>query len=272
MKLSFVVSISQTEFEAVAQGPWKSNIDYLASLGYEAVELAIREAANIDKRELSDYLSFKELKVSALGTGQIYLKENLSLSSKEDEIREKAVKRIHEHIDLAKELQTSVIIGLIRGGIFDYSQRQRYESLFLDSLSEICAYAASKGVNILLEPINRYETALLPTLESAAKTIYKLKYNCLGILMDTFHMNIEEKDISESILKFASLIKHVHFSDSNRLAPGQGHIDFCKVLDVLKKIGYEKYISFEILPKPDFKSAAKDSLSYIRKILEKERI
>ncbi len=86
----------------------------------------------------------------------------------------------------------------------------------------------------------------------------------VGILADTFHMNIEEPVIAESIKKYSNLIRHFHFADSNRWPPGYGHTDFKKVMDVLKEIDYKDFISFEMLPMPEPDTAARHAISFVK--------
>ena len=69
-----------------------------------------------------------------------------------------------------------------------------------------------------------------------------------GVMADTFHMNIEERSISGAILAHGNLLNHVHLSDSNRLAPGLGHIDFAEVLRALIEVDYEGSLAFELIP------------------------
>jgi sugar phosphate isomerase/epimerase len=88
----------------------------------------------------------------------------------------------------------------------------------------------------------------------------------MGILADTFHMNIEEPIIEESLKKYGDLIKHIHFADSNRWPPGYGHTDFKSIVETLKQIGYEGYISFEMLPMPDPDTAARQAIDFVKKL------
>jgi sugar phosphate isomerase/epimerase len=80
--------------------------------------------------------------------------------------------------------------------------------------------------------------------------------------VDTFHMNIEERSISGAILAHGNLLNHVHLSDSNRLAPGLGHIDFAEVLQALVEVGYERSLAFELIPTlPNLLESRQDSPS-----------
>lgn len=92
------------------------------------------------------------------------------------------------------------------------------------------------------------------------------RWRVIGILIDTFHMNIEEASIYESIKKSKDYITHVHIADSNRWAPGSGHLDFTRIITTLKEIGYPGYLSAEILPLPDPVSAARLAIEYLKEI------
>jgi len=86
-------------------------------------------------------------------------------------------------------------------------------------------------------------------------------------LIDTYHMNIEEASMEKAIEQAGQLLGHVHLVDSNRCAPGMGHIQFQPILETLMKIGYSGYLSGEFLPLPDDETAARTFLTHIRPLL-----
>lgn len=262
MKLSYAISLQPTKFQAVGAGDWQKQISQLAHMGYGAVELAVRNPDQINKIRLERILQKNNLKVSAIGTGQAYLSEGLSLSDRSSVIRKKAISRLRQHIGLAQALDSQVVLGLIRGNKSGGADKKSRDHL-KDSCRRICDDASGKNVPIVLEPINRYETCFLNTIEEALSFIGKIGYRFLKILPDTFHMNIEEAAICQSIVKAKDRIGHVHFADSNRRYPGAGHIDFPEIIAKLKKIGYSGFISAEILPLPDFKTAAKKFMLFM---------
>ena len=88
----------------------------------------------------------------------------------------------------------------------------------------------------------------------------------IKLLVDTFHMNIEERSMTESIKPAKGYIGHVHFSDNNRLAPGQGHIDFRSIAKILQAIDYQGFVSGEILPEPDGETAARWTIELINSL------
>jgi len=120
---------------------------------------------------------------------------------------------------------------------------------------------------LLLEIINRYEVNWLNTISQGKQFLSRVKRENLLLHIDTFHMNIEEPSLSESILGAKGLIGYVHLVDSNRWAAGYGHINFQEVISSLKKIGYEGYLSLEIFPLPDADTAAKKGIEETRKLV-----
>jgi sugar phosphate isomerase/epimerase len=135
------------------------------------------------------------------------------------------------------------------------------------ALQECCAAAQPHGVRLALEPINRYETTLVNTAWAGLELIEHVGAGNFGLLLDTFHMNIEEPDIEASIRLCGRHIFHFHVADSNRWHPGAGHLDFKSILDALQQTGYEGWISGEFLPLPDTETAAGKSMEVLRKLI-----
>jgi len=266
MKKCIVVSTPGAKFSALAlKEDFGKSLRTIAELGYDAVELAIRDPKRIDVDELRKLLDHYHLPVPAIGTGQAYGEEGLSFTDPDPEIRKKAVRRIKDQINLSVELGGSqVIIGLIRGKAQPKMDPAEAEKYFSQGLVECLDF--NPHITLTLEPLNRYETDLYNDTFSAQAVIDKVGRSNFKMLVDTFHMNIEEPDIIESILRVRAYISHVHFADSNRWAPGCGHIDFTKILDALKDIGYQGAVSAEILPKPAPEECLKLTMAYYRKL------
>lgn len=265
MKLSVVLSTHAAAFQAVAfKGDFEANVAKISSWGYDGVELAVRDPAMVNAGELERVVAEHNLVVPAIGTGQAWGEEGLSFTSADPTVRAAAIERISSHIPLAAHLGAVVILGLIRG-MTPAGQTHEQSMGFLVEAIQQCAEAAEgTGVRFALEPMNRYETDLIHTASEGLELIERVGKDNFGLLLDTFHMNIEEADIGESIRICGERIFHFHVADSNRWHPGAGHLDFGAILDVLGTTGYRGFVSGEFLPLPDADSAARNAVTFLR--------
>ena len=136
-----------------------------------------------------------------------------------------------------------------------------------EAFRTLAAAAADEGVGLLLEPINRYETRFFNTVDSAAEFVAAEKLPNVKVLADTFHMNIEEVDITETVRTHLDQIGYIHVADSNRRFPGAGHVDFVSLLTCLKTHNYNGVVGVEILPLPTALEAAVQSIQTLRRCL-----
>jgi len=253
LKKSIALSPTKAQFSPLLfTGKLEEGIKKASELGFEGVELSIWNPEKLNNAHLAHLLKKYNLKVSALATGQSYYNEGLSLSSEKEEKRIACVNRLKKIIDLANYLCTQVIIGGIRGKFSkDEVVAQYQKDGAISSIRECAQYAKEKKVTLLIEPINRYETNFINTLREGVSFIKKLGLGNIKLLPDTFHMNIEEASLSGSLITAKDYLGYIHFADSNRQAPGCGHIDFGEIIKTLEKIGYEGFICAEILSAPD---------------------
>ena len=117
--------------------------------------------------------------------------------------------------------------------------------VLLDSLGELGRHAEAEGVRILLEPLNRYEDHMVNRLEQAVELAGATGLDGVGVVADSYHMNIEETDPAAALLAAAGRLAHVQVSDSNRLEPGAGHLDWSAFLGALERIGYSGDLAVE---------------------------
>jgi len=268
MKKSIVVSIQPTKFSALAfKEDFEENIKKVAELGFDGAELAVRNPKDLKVDDVIKIIKENNLEVPAIGTGQAYGEEGLSFSDPDEVIRKMAVDRINNQIMFASHFDAQVIIGLIRGNIEDGINRAEAEEWTIDCLRKCTEFAKEYNIGVTLEPVNRYESNFINTLNEGIEFIKRVGASNLGLLADTFHMNIEEVSIYDSIIQAKDYITHVHFADSNRWAPGCGHLNFAKIVQTLKKINYQGYVSAEILPLPDPNSCARLTAETLNKIV-----
>lgn len=137
---------------------------------------------------------------------------------------------------------------------------------YVPDLRKLSKIATDNGVDLMIEPLNRYSTPLCCSYEDSLVILNEITE--MKLMLDTFHMNIEEDSISTTILNSKkNRLSHMHFADNNRKMPGFGHIDFEAIIKSLKGISYKEVISFEpTLSKIDYFSDLKHGLDYIKKI------
>jgi len=236
-----------------------------AECGCQGIELHLRRAEDVDVQAVKRLAAEYGLEVPTLGTGMAATADGLTFSDPDAEIRARAVHRLRGHIELAAEVGSAVTIGSISGklGSGEDGERRARRSSALECLAQVCRAAEHLGVTVLLEPLNRYECDYLDTLAEAMKAAAEVGAPNLKLLADTFHMNIEEADLAASLRAAGSSIGHVHLADSNRQAPGHGHLNVAGVLAALAEIGYRGYLSFEVLPLPDPCRAIRDGIAAI---------
>jgi len=267
MKLSIVYSTQQTKFQAATfSGELKENISKIAHLGYDGVELAIRDPKLINLDELEENTKSLNLEVPALGTGQAWGEEGLSFTDPDPQIRKSAIERIQNHIPVAKRFDAVIIIGLIRGILKPGVHHKQAMDWLIDALQQCCSKAQKSEVRLALEPINRFETSLINNVEQGMQLVADVGMSNFGLLLDTFHMNIEEPKIEKSIEICGDRLFHFHVADSNRWYPGAGHLDFESILNKLSTTRYTGFISGEFLPLPDVDTAANNNINFLRNI------
>ncbi|MCU0485970.1 MAG: sugar phosphate isomerase/epimerase [Anaerolineales bacterium] len=268
MKLSIVLSTQPAQFQAATfKGDLERNLEQIASLGYDGVELAIRDPKLVEVSPLQRLLQQCRLEVPAIGTGQAWGEEGLSFTDSDPQIRRAAVERIQSHIPLASRLGAVIIIGLIRGTVQPGVTASQAMDWLVEALQTCCEAALPCGVRYALEPINRYETRLINSAAEGMALIERVGAPDLGLLLDTFHMNIEEPHIEDSIRCCKGHIFHFHVADSNRWHPGAGHLDFGSICSTLAAQAYPGWISGEFLPKPDAVTAAKRCFAHLHPLL-----
>jgi sugar phosphate isomerase/epimerase len=235
-----------------------------AELGFDAVEVFPRSAAELDVRLLRSCLDHHGLKLAAMGTGAGWVVQKLRLTDPEEVVRRKACAFIGEIIDIAGAFGAPAIIGSMQGRAEGGLSREQHLAWLAEALEELAPRAAGHGATLLIEPLNRYETNLINSVADGAKLIGLLNASNVKLLCDLFHMNIEESDIAGALIDADPLVGHVHFADSNRRAVGFGHTPMSPIISALRRIGYDGYLSAEVLSLPDSHAAARQTIASFR--------
>jgi 5-keto-L-gluconate epimerase len=256
MKLSFVVATPDVRgADATAYlGPLQPFFARLQELGYDGVELMIRDPKEIDTPLLRKWLQQYGLEVAIVNTGRVFIDDGLHLMMPPGPKRDAARERMCAVIDFATAIANppptafgvQINSGLSRGQPAPGQDRREARFWVVDNLRYVAAYARERGVTIALEPINRYQSTFINSGQEAIDLIREVGADNLRVQMDVFHMNIEETSLSGSLIRCRDYVSHVHVCDTNRQAPGLGHFDFVEIVDTLAALGYEGYLSAEL--------------------------
>ena len=238
-----------------------------AALGFDAIEIFPPSTDAVSAAEINPLLEKHGLKVAALGTGAGMVKHGLSLSNAEADHRAKARAFVKEIIDKAAEFGASAIIGSMQGRWGDGTDKATALGYLGEALDECGEHAATHGVPLIYEPLNRYETNLCNTVADGVALLESIKCKNVVLLADLFHMNIEEANIADALRAGGKHIGHVHFVDSNRRPTGMGHMSYEPIASALKDIGYEGYACAEAFPYPNSLAAAEATMDAFKKFL-----
>lgn len=244
----------------------------LERYGFDGVEL--------DGSRLNDPAGFAERKAalrdSSLKASSICGGFPLELVHPDPTRRRVSADAILRHIDYAAELGA---LGPIVVPIFNFNDRvpdlsplrsraDLERDLLIAMLRPLAARAASSGVAVLLEPLNRYESNSIPTQADGASVVRELGGQGVKLMSDVFHMHIEERNLPASIHACGDVIAHVHLADSTRLEPGTGCTDFRGILSALDEIGFQGFGAFECGLSGPAEEALPRAVSFLRAFRE----
>jgi sugar phosphate isomerase/epimerase len=277
--MSLKYSITLASFRNLDM-PLEQTLDKLIEQGYDAIEM-FGEPEKIRLKYLKDIFRSYHLCVCGItglwGTIAADGWKRKLLSSDPSLIRA-SQKYVKQCIDMCQTLggqkfniclfADDKLVSIDKNHeVISQEQKKRIIGRVIPILTELSKYAKDRGVQMLVEPLNRYSTPYCTTAADAAAIADQINQDNFGVLYDTFHMNIEEDSFEESILNLDTLLQHTHFADNNRKMPGRGHIDFKSILKALGKAGYNQFISFEpILTTQHYEAETKFGLDFIKAI------
>lgn len=246
-------------------GHIKDGVRAAARAGFTCVELSLRNPETIDVTALCNLLQESQLTVSAIATGQNCLHDGLCFATHNEETRRATIARVNALIEVAASFGAATILGGIRGRFSNDPAVQVAErQAAVLAMRECAEYALQKNVTLLIEPINRYETNFINTAEEGIVLIQEIGVPSVKLLLDSFHMNLEQVSFGSAIRSAGAHLAYFHFADSNRCAPGMGHLDWAEVTDALAAIQYRGPLVAEILPLPDNDSALRQAGSFFQ--------
>jgi D-psicose/D-tagatose/L-ribulose 3-epimerase len=227
-----------------------SSIDELfskvASMGYEYVEIAVEDPALIDGSAVKAGLAKYKLKAIVCGA----FGQTRDLTNEDPAVHQTSFDYIEACLDFCKMWDVKFFAGPMYSAVgkarmVSPEQREKEWQLAVYNLRIVCDMAASRGLEIALEPLNRFESDLINTADDVLRLVTDINHPAAKIVLDGFHMNIEEPDIVAAIKLAGDLLIHVQVSENYRGTPGTGQTNWAAYKEGLEAINYKGVISIE---------------------------
>lgn len=229
----------------------------VAGMGFDHLEVPIEDPSAIDYERAGPVLEEHGLSANVIAA----MTEERDLLSETRGVPEQGREYIRHCADAASAMGVRNVVGPLYAAVgrtwtLTADERERELDRLIPQLRDLAAYAADRDVVLCLEPINRFETSFVNTVDQAIEIVDRVDSDGLGLLVDTFHMNLEETDLGEAIESAGERIEHVHACGSHRGAPGSGTIQWDPVADALEEIGYDGPLVIESFT-PEVESIAR---------------
>jgi len=214
--------------------------------GFDTVEIPVEDPSHIDPAAVKVAADKAGIKIGSIcacmGPGRDFRGTPAEQKTASDYVR--------TLIDQAVVMGCPSIIGPIYSvvgliGAHDDATQKKHFDLVVKNLKPLAKYAEKKGVQLCIEPLNRFETDFLNTCDQGLKLIKAVKSKALKLHLDTFHMNIEEKNQAASIKKAGPLLAHFHACGTDRGTPGGDSLNWKEIVSALKSIGYKGDVVIE---------------------------
>jgi D-psicose/D-tagatose/L-ribulose 3-epimerase len=233
--------------------PLEATLERASRLAYESIELA----GEPGKYDIASTRSlFAKYNLSCWGAVTI-MHPGRDLIAASEATRSSTISYMREVVNLASGLGGKIItmvpstVGKTRP---EASPEQEWKWA-VEGLKEVCTLAGEKGLKVAIEPLNRFETYFINRVDQALAMVDELEMEHVGIAFDPFHLHMEERDIFAAIKACnrngRTLIHDVHLGDNNRLAPGDGSIDWPRFVETLRSVGYDGGLAAEFMPPID---------------------
>ncbi|MEL6673093.1 MAG: sugar phosphate isomerase/epimerase family protein [Bacteroidota bacterium] len=215
-------------------------IDQAAHTGYDLVEILFPENLDLHTKVIKQRIRKQKIGIRCAAI--------LPPACHLPRYPRKAKAYLCKAIDLVEQLETDLLAGVLYTAIAQFSGRLRSEAEWqkmVDVLGEVAHYAKAKGISLALEPINRYETNLLTSAQEVLDLLTDIGMDNVGVHLDTFHMNIEEQNIYETLTMAGERLFHVHVCENDRGIVGKGNIAWHDFFEGLAEINYQGALVLE---------------------------
>lgn len=233
-------------FSPVTVDDLKATLPQMVEAGFDLVELPIESIDSFDYAEAAAVIKDHGLGVSTC----VAMGPDRDLIHPDPSIQESGKAYVRHSIEAAQILGASNLVGPIYSAVgrtwqMTPEERARDTDLLVAQLSELSSYAGDHGVTLCIEPLNRFETSFINLAVQAIEVIDRVDHPSCKILLDTFHMNIEEPSLGEAIRAAGSRVGHFHACENDRGVPGSGHVPWSDVATALRDINYNGPVVIE---------------------------
>ena len=223
-----------------------SLIERAADMGFEVFEIGLEQPDLVDYSTIANVAEQNDMDLVVCGT----YGPDRDVSHEDPSVRREGMEYVRECVRACREMGGDTVVGpaysaVGKARMVPDEQRAEEWARAVEGLTECAEFARERGVMLGLEPLNRYETDMINTAEQAVEFVEQVDSPALGIHLDTFHMNIEEKNVADAIDTVGSRLVHVHASENDRGTPGSGHVDWTAVRDALSSAGYDGAVVIE---------------------------
>ena len=263
MKLCYPIATPDCSVPLMAFcGDFEANLEKIRAIGYEGVELLIRDLDQLSVPKLLQQVKDAGLEIAALATSPCPSEDNVVLAHPDKKVRGEALRRGKLLAGLSREIGAPVLIGRFRG-LADDNDPLNSAEVLKDSIRAMCDAAGSTG-RVLIEEQQKGKVNVCNTVAGSLQFLEELGRDNTGLLLDTFHMEASDPSISIALGLGGPKMYFVHLSDTKRLCPGAGSIDFTEALGAIAKTGYRGFLSMEVNQTPDSELCARLCHDYIR--------
>ena len=213
---------------------------HVARLGFDLLEVPIESTTDLDYEQAAGVVKELGLQTSVCAA----MSPDRDLIHSDESVRKNAMAYVRHCVDAAQALGATNVVGPLYSAVgrtwqATADERKRDVDLLVKELKELSAYAHERGVVLCVEPLNRFETSFLNLASQAIEIADAVGHPGCGLLLDTFHMNIEEQSIGAAIRSAGARLKHLHACENDRGAPGSGHIPWAEVVEACRAINYQ---------------------------------
>jgi D-psicose/D-tagatose/L-ribulose 3-epimerase len=218
----------------------------VAGWGFDLLELPVEEPGQWDPGAVAELLAHHGLGASVCAV----MPPGRELVATDPETVARTQAYLRTCVDAAARVGSRVVAGPMYASVgrcwrMDADERARALRELREALAPVCEHAGERGVRLAVEPLNRYETSLLNTVEQTLEAIDGLPPASCGILADVYHLNIEERDPAAALRAAGDRLAHVHACANDRGVPGRDHLDWPAIAAALRETGYAGAVSIE---------------------------